>query len=201
MVANNVFPHVPDIRDFAAGLRALVKDTGIVYSGVPTSSSPDTAAPIRHHLPRALLVPLPLDGIKGTRHGGIAYRRCGGARHPRRITPGVCPSQEHPGEPTERVKGVLDEEDLAGLHTLAGHAGFASEVLKSRLTCSRFLIDAAKEGRRSPDTARPARAIRLLNHCGIREDLLQYTVDRSPVKQGKYLPGTHIPIYGPDRLD
>ena len=40
----------------------------------------------------------------------------------------------------------------------------------------------------------------LLNHCGIREDLLQYTVDRSPVKQGKYLPGTHIPIYGPERL-
>ncbi len=86
------------------------------------------------------------------------------------------------------------------MHTLAGHAGFAREVLKIKSDLLSFLISAASEGRSVAGYGAPGKGNTLLNHCGIREDLLQYTVDRSPFKQGKFLPGTHIPIYAPDRL-
>src|SRR5208283_3451798 len=81
-----------------------------------------------------------------------------------------------------------------------GHAGFAKEVLRIKGDLLGFLVNASREGRSVAGYGAPGKGNTLLNHCGIREDLLQYTVDRSPVKQGKYLPGTHIPIFGPERL-
>ena len=108
--------------------------------------------------------------------------------------------EEHPGEPTTRVKALFDEEDLAGLHTLPGHAGFAGEVLRIKSDLLGFLLGAAREGRSVAGYGAPGKGNTLLNHCGIRSDVLEYTVDRSPFKQGKFLPGTHIPIYAPDRL-
>ena len=73
-------------------------------------------------------------------------------------------------------------------------------MLKIKSDLLGFLLNAAREGRSVAGYGAPGKGNTLLNHCGIREDLLQYTVDRSPVKQGKFLPGTHIPIYAPDRL-
>ena len=104
------------------------------------------------------------------------------------------------GEPAPQVKAVLDEEEAAGLHTVVGHQGFAGEVLKIKSDLLEFLLTAAEEGKSVAGYGAPGKGNTLLNHCGIRSDLLQYTVDRSPVKQGKFLPGTHIPIYAPERL-
>jgi C-methyltransferase C-terminal domain len=104
------------------------------------------------------------------------------------------------GEPSPRVKAVLDQEEAAGLHTVAGHQGFAREVLKIKSDLLGFLLTAAREGRSVAGYGAPGKGNTLLNHCGIREDLLQYTFDRSPAKQGKYLPGTHIPIFAPEHL-
>ena len=200
VVANNVFAHVPDIRDFAAGLRALVKDTGLVTLEFPHllrlihRRQFDTIYH-EHYSYLSLLTASRALATAGLRvidaeeldtHGGSlrVYAR----------------PEEHPGEPTERVKALLDVEELAGLHTLAGHAGFAPEVLKIKSDLLGFLIGAASEGRSVAGYGAPGKGNTLLNYCGIREDLLQYTVDRSPFKQGKFLPGTHIPIYAPDRL-
>jgi hypothetical protein len=63
-----------------------------------------------------------------------------------------------------------------------------------------FLMTAAKEGRSVAGYGAPGKGNTLLNHCGIRSDLLSYTVDRNPLKQGQFLPGTHIPIYAPERI-
>lgn len=200
VVANNVFAHVPDIRDFAAGLRALVKDTGVVTLEFPhllrlmERRQFDTIYH-EHYSYLSLLTASRTLATAGLRvvdveeldtHGGSlrVYAR----------------PEEHPGEPTARVKAVLDEEDLAGLHTLSGHAGFASEVLRIKSELLDFLVNAARKGRSVVGYGAPGKGNTLLNHCGIREDLLQYTVDRSPVKQGQYLPGTHIPIHAPERL-
>ena len=95
---------------------------------------------------------------------------------------------------------MLDEEESAGLHTVAGHEGFAREVLQIKSDLLAFLLTAARDGQSVAGYGAPGKGNTLLNHCGIRSDLLQYTVDRSPVKQGKFLPGTHIPIYAPERL-
>ena len=73
-------------------------------------------------------------------------------------------------------------------------------MLKIKSDLLGFLLTAAREGRSVAGYGAPGKGNTLLNHCGIRSDLLSYTVDRSPVKQGKFLPGTHIPIYAPERL-
>jgi 2-polyprenyl-3-methyl-5-hydroxy-6-metoxy-1,4-benzoquinol methylase len=200
VAANNVFAHVPDIRGFASGLRALVKDEGMVtlefphllrlierrqydtiyhehfsYLSLLTSSSALVTAGLRV---------VDVDEL-GTHGGSLrVYAR----------------PAENGGEPTERVKAVLAAEEAVGLHTIAGHEGFAPAVMKIKSDLLGFLLAAAREGRSVAGYGAPGKGNTLLNHCGIRSDLLSYTVDRSPVKQGKFLPGTHIPIYAPERL-
>jgi hypothetical protein len=90
--------------------------------------------------------------------------------------------------------------EAAGLHTTAGHAGFAQAVLTIKTDLLGFLLAAKAEGRTVAGYGAPGKGNTLLNHCGIRSDLLAYTVDRSPHKQGMFLPGTHIPIYAPERI-
>ena len=200
VAANNVFAHVPDIRGFAAGLRALVNDEGTVtlefphlmrlidrrqydtiyhehfsYLSLLTSSRALAGAGLRV-----------VDVEELETHGGSlrVYAR----------------PEDSAGEPTERVKAVLAAEEAAGLHTVAGHQGFAPAVLKIKSDLLEFLLTAAREGKSVAGYGAPGKGNTLLNHCGIRSDLLSYTVDRSPFKQGKFLPGTHIPIYAPERL-
>jgi hypothetical protein len=200
VAANNVFAHVPDIRGFAAGLRALVKDTGLVTLEFPhllrliERRQYDT---IYHEhysylslltasraLATASLTVVDVDELDT--HGGSLRV------HAR--------PEESAGEPTSRVKAVLDAEDHAGLHTLTGHEGFARQVLQIKTDLLTFLLDASARGLSVAGYGAPGKGNTLLNHCGIRSDLLAYTVDRSPVKQGQFLPGTHIPIHAPERI-
>ena len=95
---------------------------------------------------------------------------------------------------------MLADEEAAGLHTVAGHEGFAREVLQIKSDLLGFLLTAAADGKSVAGYGAPGKGNTLLNHCGIRSDLLSYTVDRSPWKQGKFLPGTHIPIHAPERI-
>jgi hypothetical protein len=200
VAGNNVFAHVPDIKGFAAGLRALVKDTGLVTLEFPhllrliERRQYDTIYH-EHFSYLSLLTSSRALATAGLRvvdveeldtHGGSlrVYAR----------------PQESAGEPTTRVKAVLAEEESAGLHTVAGHEGFAGAVLQIKSDLLEFLLQAAKDGRSVAGYGAPGKGNTLLNHCGIRSDLLAYTVDRSPVKQGMFLPGTHIPIYAPERL-
>jgi hypothetical protein len=200
VAANNVFAHVPDIRGFAAGLRALVKDQGMVtlefphllrlierrqydtiyhehfsYLSLLTSSRALETAGLRV-----------VDVDELATHGGSLriYAR----------------PEEAAGEPSGNVKAVLAAEEAAGLHTVAGHEGFAAAVLKIKSDLLGFLLAAARDGCSVAGYGAPGKGNTLLNHCGIRSDLLSYTVDRSPVKQGRFLPGTHIPIHAPERL-
>jgi SAM-dependent methyltransferase len=200
VAANNVFAHVPDIRGFAAGLRALVKDEGTVTLEFPhlmrliERSQYDTIYH-EHFSYLSLLTSARALATAGLRvvdvdeldtHGGSLRVYA----HP----------EENGGEPTERVKAVLAAEESAGLHTVAGHEGFAPAVLKIKTDLLRFLLAASERGQSVAGYGAPGKGNTLLNHCGIRADLLSYTVDRSPVKQGKFLPGTHIPIFAPERL-
>ena len=200
VAANNVFAHVPDIQGFAAGLRALVKDDGTVTLEFPhllrliERRQYDTIYH-EHFSYLSLLTSTRALATAGLRvvdveelgtHGGSlrVYAR----------------PEENGGEPTERVKAVLAAEESAGLNTVGGHEGFAPAVLKIKSDLLGFLLTAAREGRSVAGYGAPGKGNTLLNHCGIRSDLLSYTVDRSPFKQGKFLPGTHIPIYPPERL-
>ena len=200
VTGNNVFAHVPDIRGFAAGLRALVKDTGLVTLEFP-------------HLLR-LIERRQYDTIYHEHFSYLTLRTSSQAlataelrvvdvdeldTHGGSLRVYAQPA-EGAGEPSARVKAVLEEEEAAGLHTVAGHDGFARDVLRIKSNLLEFLLTAAAEGRSVAGYGAPGKGNTLLNHCGIRSDLLAYTVDRSPWKQGKFLPGTHIPIYPPERI-
>jgi SAM-dependent methyltransferase len=200
VAGNNVFAHVPDIRGFAEGLRALVKDDGLVTLEFPhllrliERRQYDTIYH-EHFSYLSLLTATRVLATAGLEvvdvdeldtHGGslrVHARPAGSA-----------------GEPSTRVKSVLAAEEAAGLHTVAGHEGFAREVLKIKSDLLGFLLAAARDGKSVAGYGAPGKGNTLLNHCGVRSDLLAYTVDRSPVKQGMFLPGTHIPIYAPERL-
>jgi hypothetical protein len=200
VAGNNVFAHVPDILGFAAGLRALVKDSGVVTLEFP-------------HLLR-LIERRQFDTIYHEHFSYLTLRTAGRALDDAGLTVvDVDELTTHGGslrlyarpaeqasEPTGRVKDVLAAEEAAGLHTLAGHLGFADEVLRIKSSLLDFLLTAASLGQTVAGYGAPGKGNTLLNHCGIRADLLAFTVDRSPVKQGLFLPGTHIPIYPPTRL-
>jgi len=200
VAANNVYAHVPDIRDFTAGLAALVKPTGLVTLEFPhllrliEGRQYDTIYH-EHYQYLSLLTALRalasggltvVDVDELPTHGGSLRVH---ARH-----------AEHAGEPSPNVKAVLAAEEAAGLHTLEGHAGFAKAVFDIKRDLMTFLLAARAEGKTVVGYGAPGKGNTLLNHCGIRSDLLAYTVDRSPHKQGWYLPGTHIPIHHPDRI-
>jgi SAM-dependent methyltransferase len=200
VAGNNVYAHVPDLRDFTAGLAALVKPTGLVTLEFPhllrliEGRQYDTIYHEHYQylslltatraLATADLVVVDVDELPT--HGGSlrVHARPAGAA----------------GEPSANVKAVLAAEEAAGLHTVAGHAGFAEAVFGIKRDLVSFLLAARAEGKTVVGYGAPGKGNTLLNHCGIRSDLVAYTVDRSPHKQGKFLPGTHIPIHHPDRI-
>jgi SAM-dependent methyltransferase len=200
VAGNNVYAHVPDIRDFTAGLAALVKPTGLVTLEFPhllrliERNQYDTIYHEHYQYlslltaSRALatsgLVVVDVDEL--STHGGSlrVYAR----------------PADNAGEPSPNVKAVLAAEEAAGLHTLEGHAGFAEAVFGIKRDLLSFLLTARAEGKTVAGYGAPGKGNTLLNHCGIRSDLITYTVDRSPHKQGWFLPGTHIPIHHPDRI-
>jgi len=204
VVANNVFAHVPDIVDFAQGLRALVADDGVVSIEIPhllrliEGNEFDT---IYHEhfsylsllttqrvLAAAGLTVIDVEELPS--HGGS-------------LRTWSVPSErvESGAEtPSDAVTKVLADEEAAGLHTLAGHAGFAQSVEQVRNALVDFLIQCDREGSLVAAYGAPGKGNTLLNYCGIRSDLLLFTVDRNPLKHGRFLPGTHIPIHAEEAL-
>jgi hypothetical protein len=87
-----------------------------------------------------------------------------------------------------------------GTGTLVYYRTFAEQVHETKRRLLEFLIGAKRKGKTIVAYGAPGKGNTLLNYCGIRTDFLDFTVDRNPYKQGKYLPGTHIPIYRPDKI-
>ena len=108
---------------------------------------------------------------------------------------------EDSSQSVSRSSNPLDETGgVEGFTTLEFYVSFAEKVKETKRKILRFLIDAKQEGKTIAGYGAPAKGNTLLNYCGIRSDFIDYTVDRSPHKQGHYLPGTHIPIYHPDKV-
>jgi hypothetical protein len=95
---------------------------------------------------------------------------------------------------------MRDREEAAGLTRLEFYASFSGHVEETKRKVLEFLIDVKRRGKTIAGYGAPGKGNTLLNYCGIRTDFIDYTVDRNPYKQGKYLPGTHIPIQHPDRI-
>jgi hypothetical protein len=201
VVANNVLAHVPDLIDFVRGLRALVADDGVVsleFQHLLRLIEGHEYDTIYHeHFSyftlRTATAALATGGLQVvdveelSTHGGSL-----------RVFARPAESSERP---SDAVQKVLADEAEAGLHTLEGHLGFARVVLDVKADLLEFLLEAARTGRSVAGYGAPGKGNTLLNHCGVREDLLPFTVDRNPNKHGMFLPGTHIPVFPPQHLD
>jgi hypothetical protein len=201
VVANNVYAHIPDVVGFTKGLRAMLADDGWV------------SIEVQH-----LLTMLQLTQYDTTYHEHFQYYSVQSAQ--RALATGglavvdveLLPT--HGGSirlwarpielgalPEPSVAKVLEQERAAGLHSVEGYAGFTEAVTRVRTDLLRFLLDARAEGATVVGYGAPGKGNTLLNHCGIRTDLLAYTVDRNPYKHGRFTPGTRIPIHPPERID
>ncbi|CAN7490805.1 class I SAM-dependent methyltransferase [Terrabacter sp. LjRoot27] len=200
VVANNVFAHVPDIVDFSKGLRALVADAGYVSIEIPhllrliEGREYDTIYH-EHYSYLSLLTTQRVLAAAGLSVVDVEELPTHGGSLRTWSTPtSIAP------EPSPAVAAVLSDESAAGLHTLEGHQGFASAVARVRNDFVEFLIQCARDGKKVAAYGAPGKGNTLLNHCGIRSDLISFAVDRSPHKHGLFLPGTHIPIHPVERL-
>jgi SAM-dependent methyltransferase len=200
VVANNVFAHVPDIVDFSKGLRALVADDGQVSIEIPhllrliEGREYDTIYH-EHFSYVSLLTTQRVLAAAGLTVVDVEELPTHGGSLRTWSTP-----SESAGPPTAAVAAVLADEARAGLDTLEGHAGFAASVAQVRNDLLEFLVACSREGKRVVAYGAPGKGNTLLNHCGIRADLVEFSVDRNPFKHGKFLPGTHIPIHPVEAL-
>jgi hypothetical protein len=200
VVANNVYAHIPDVIGFTEGLRTLVAGDGLVSVEVQhllTLIERNQYDTIYHEHFQYYTV---ASAQRALASGGLAVVDVelldthGGS-----IRLWARPS-EAGAAPSPRVADVLAMEKAAGLHEVAGYAEFAGRVAGVRRDLLRFLVSAADAGQTVVGYGAPGKGNTLLNHCGVRPDLLAYTVDRNPYKHGKFTPGARIPILPPDRI-
>jgi hypothetical protein len=200
VVANNVFAHVPDIVDFSKGLRALVADTGRVSIEIPhllrliEGNEYDTIYH-EHYSYLTLLTGQRVLAAADLKVIDIEELRTHGGSMRIWAAPTAAGVEVAPS-----VARVLTDEAAAGLNTVEGHDGFARQVAAARNDFVEFLVGCQRTGMRVAGYGAPGKGNTLLNHCGIRSDLMRFTVDRNPHKHGMFLPGTHIPIYPVERL-
>jgi SAM-dependent methyltransferase len=201
IIGNNVFAHVPDLNGFVSGLKLLLRSTGVITLEFP-------------HLMRLMEDNL-FDTIY---HEHVFYFSLTAAshlfeRHDLRIfdveevnTHGgslriyVCHRDAKEKPTGDRVKDLLSREEKSGFRILEHYLSFEEQVKQTKRNLLQFLITAKNEGKCVVAYGAPAKGNTLFNYCGIRSDFVDYTVDRSPHKQGRFLPGTHIPIYSPDKI-
>ena len=200
VVANNVLAHVPDLNDFVAGIALLLKPAGVATLEFP-------------HLAR-LLAATEFDTIyhEHFSYFSLACARRVFAAHDLRIfdieelpTHGgslrIYAARSGAGvEESQAVRRVLHAETEAGLESERPYREFARRVVASKHALVGFLTAAARSGKRVAGYGAPAKATTLLNYCGVRSDLVEFTVDRNPHKQGKLIPGVRIPIHSPEKI-
>ena len=201
LLGNNVLAHVPDLNDFVSGMVKLLKPHGVITMEFPhllrlmAQNQFDTIYH-EHFSYFSFLTVEKVFAAHGitlfdveqiSTHGG-SLRIFG--RHSADGSKPVSP----------RVAALRQEELKAGLDNAKTYAAFAEQIKAIKRALLRFLIDAKEQGKTVVGYGAPAKGNTLLNYCGVRTDLIDYTVDRSPHKHGSYLPGVHIPIYHPDRI-
>lgn len=201
LLGNNVLAHVPDLNDFVAGLKIALKPNGVITMEFPhllrlmQENQFDTI----YHEHFSYFSFTTVEKVFA-RHGLILFDVEDLATHGGSLRIYGQHAEAGAREVSGRVAELIKREALAGLATLAAYGAFAEQVRETKRALLEFLIAAKRAGKRIAGYGAPAKGNTLLNYCGVRQDFLDYTVDCSPHKQGRYLPGTRIPIYAPEKL-
>lgn len=201
IIGNNVLAQVPDLNDFVAGMKILLKPGGVITLEFPhlvrlmAENQFDTIYH-EHFSYFSWLTVREVFAAHGLRlfdveeiptHGG-SLRIYG------------CHADDTAKTETPVARELAAREEQAGLRDLAAYRAFTAQVEETKRKLLEFLIDAKRNGKKVVGYGAPGKGNTLLNYCGIRTDFIEFTVDRNPYKQGKHLPGTRIPILPPERL-
>jgi hypothetical protein len=201
LLGNNVLPHVPDLHDFVGGLKRLLNQGGVItiefqhLMRMMQGNQFDTI--YQEHFSYLTLTfvqklfahhGLTLFDVQEIPTHGGSLRIF--ARHTDEASPA----------PAASVAALLALEDKEGLTRVGHYAGFEERVKETKRQILEFLIGAKRAGKKVALYGAAGKTNTLLNYCGIRSDFIDYAVDRNPYKQGKFLPGTHIPIHAPDHI-
>ena len=201
LVGNNVLAHVPDLNDFVAGLKRLLKPGGTITLEFP-------------HLVR-LIEENQFDTIYHEHFSYFSFHTVQRLFTHHGLT--ICDVEElsthggslrifatHTGNPAlpvcQRVSALNQREHEGGYDRVDAYADFQERVRRVKRALLKFLIQAREENRVVVGYGAPAKGNTLLNYCGVRADLIEYTVDISQHKQGLFLPGTRIPIHHPEKI-
>jgi SAM-dependent methyltransferase len=201
VLGNNVLAQVPDLNDFVEGLKIALKPEGVLTLEFPhllklmELNEFDTIYH-EHFSYFSMLTTVRIMEAHGLKVFDVDELKSHGGSL--RVYACRAECNTHPLQLS--AAKVLADEEKAGLFSPEGYEGFARQVRETKLALVEFLLTAAKQGKSVAGYGAPGKSATLLHYCGIGKDLIEYTVDRSPYKQGRFLPGNHIPIFHPDRI-
>ena len=201
LLGNNVLAHVPDLNDFVAGMKILLKPDGVITMEFPhllrlmRENQFDTI----YHEHFSYFSFLSVEKVFA-RHGLTLFDVQHLPTHGGSLRIYAKHAEDRSKEVASAVVTLLAEERAANLDKLATYGEFAEKVRVTKRKLLQFLVNAKENGKSIAAYGAPAKGNTLLNYCGVRTDFIDYAVDRNPHKQGMYLPGTHIPIYEPDHI-
>lgn len=199
LLGNNVLAHVPDLNDFIAGIKIVLKPHGVITMEFPhllklvQENQFDTIYH-EHFSYFSLLTVIQVFARHGLRLFDVQELSTHGGSL--RIL--ACHADDETHQDTGNVVALLAAERNAGLDSLQAYVSFGEQVCEAKRRLLDFLIAAKRNGKHIVGYGAAAKGNTLLNYCGIRGDFIDYVVDRSPHKQGLYLPGSHLPILAPD---
>ena len=201
LVGNNVLAHVPDINDFVSGMKIFLSPEGVITMEFPhlmrlmSGNQFDTI----YHEHFSYLSLLTVEKVFA-RHGLTIFDVEELSTHGGSLRIYACHSSDTSKPTSQQLKELRSREEIAGFNNLSHYFSFAEKVKETKFKLLDFLITAKRQGKSIAGYGAPGKGNTLLNYCGIRCDFIDYTVDRNPYKQGQLLPGTHIPIFHPDKI-
>ena len=202
IAGNNVLAQVPNINDFVSGLKILLKPAGVITIEFPhlLNLVEENQFDTMYHEHFSYFSFITAEKIF-TVHGLTLFDVDELPTHGGSLRIYARHADDESKPVTVRATEMHDREIKAGLATMEYYSAFDENVKETKRKLLSFLIDARREGKTVVGYGAPGKGNTLLNYCGIRTDFLDYTVDRNPYKHGKYTPGTHIPIYKPEKIN
>ena len=201
LLGNNVLAHVPDINDFVAGMKIMLAEKGVITMEFPhlqrlmEENQFDTI----YHEHFSYLSFVTVNDIFA-HHGITLFHVEELPTHGGSIRIYGCHQNDASKPVRNTVTEMLKREKALGFTTIEYYTRFEEQVKETKRKLVEFLIKAKREGKTVVGYGAPGKGNTLLNYCGIRTDFMDYTVDRSPHKQGNFLPGTRIPIFAPEKI-
>jgi hypothetical protein len=202
VLGNNVFAQVPDVNTFVGGIPTILKPKGTVTFEFPhlmqlfENSQFDTI----YHEHFSYFSLIAAEAIFA-RHGLTIFDVEELWTHGGSLRIYARHKADDSRPLTERLLALRAREEEKGYRRIETYTRFEEQVRETKRKILEVLIDAKRRGKRVVGYGAPGKGNTLLNYCGIRTDFIDFTVDRNPYKHGRFLPGTHIPIFPPGRLD